>query len=77
MMSTFSELMAEFAKQVPMIKLSVHGEEFRRIVNLTPELDGKERLLYWCGADPDPKEFTTIVRELLEHLSLHRDDVAN
>lgn len=70
MTTSFSELMAELAKQVSMTKLLVNGEEFNRVATFTPDLDGKERILYWRGVDPDTSEFSVILRELKEYLSL-------
>lgn len=66
-------LLAALAKQIPMIKLSIHGEEFHRIGRLTPEFDGKERLLYWRGADPDINEFNKILPELKDYLNLYHE----
>jgi hypothetical protein len=53
-----------------MTKWLVQGEELARIAILTPQFDGKERLLYWRGADPEPREIPQIVRDLIQHLSL-------
>ena len=70
MNSTFSALMSELAKKVPNTKMVVSGEEFRRVAILTPIRDGKERFLYWHGADPEPNEYASIVTDLINHLKL-------
>ncbi len=65
--------MAKLADKVPMTKLIVSGKEFSRVANLIPAMDGKERILCWRGADPDPNEFQTILLELVDHLGLSQD----
>jgi hypothetical protein len=68
--STFSELMNALAKTVPMKSMVIGGDEFRRFATLTPVSDGKERVLFWRGVDPNAAEFPTIVNDLIAHLSL-------
>jgi hypothetical protein len=70
--SNFSRLIEELARQVPLSECSVQGEEFRRVVSLTPKMDEKERVLYWRGADPEPEEFLVLLDELIDHLRLKR-----
>ena len=71
--SKFSELMNTLAQTVPMKAMIIKGEEFHRVATLTPVSDGKERILFWRGADPKAEEYLTIVGELIEHLSLNFD----
>lgn len=62
--------MQMLAESVPMIALTIGGEEFCRTAKLVPTSDGKERLLYWRGADPEPSEFQEILQDLVAHLDL-------
>lgn len=73
MNNEFKNLIAELAKVVSMTECSIQGEKFARVATLTPKADGKERLLYWSGADPEPSEIPKIVRDLIVHLSLRLD----
>lgn len=70
MNSTFSKLMQALASQIPMKHLELSGQEMNRIARFTPDLDSKERLLYWRGEDPDEAEIANLVGDLICHLGL-------
>lgn len=72
-MNTFSLLMTDLSNHVRMDSLVVKGNEFGRVAIFVTASNKESYTLEWPGADPDPRDFSLLVQELIAQFGLISD----